>query len=53
MKKLVITIAIALMGLAPALSPATPQEDLKEFRAYFLKRFPGVKLQDFANGSGV
>jgi sulfur-oxidizing protein SoxA len=50
MKKLVITIAIALMGLAPALSSATPQEDLKEFREFFLKRFPGVKLQDFANG---
>jgi sulfur-oxidizing protein SoxA len=50
MKKLVITTAIALMGLAPALSSATPQQDLKEFRAYFLERFPGVKLQDFANG---
>jgi sulfur-oxidizing protein SoxA len=46
----VITTAIALMGLAPALSSATPQHDLKEFRAYFLKRFPGVKLQDFADG---
>ena len=50
MKKLVITTAIALMGLAPALSSATPQQDLKEFRAYFLKRFPGVPLQEFANG---
>lgn len=50
MKKLVITTAIALMGLAPALSSATPQQDLKEFRAFFLKRFPGVSLQDFANG---
>ena len=50
MKKLVITAAIALMGLAPALSSATPQQDLKQFREYFLKRFPGVKLQDFADG---
>ncbi|MBI1424374.1 MAG: sulfur oxidation c-type cytochrome SoxA [Gammaproteobacteria bacterium] len=50
MKKLVITAAVALMGLAPALSSATPQQDLKEFREYYLKRFPGVKLQEFADG---
>jgi len=50
MKKLVIASAIALLGLAPALSSASPQQDLKEFRAYFLKKFPGVPLQEFANG---
>jgi sulfur-oxidizing protein SoxA len=50
MKKLVITAAIALMGLAPALSSATPQQDLKQFREYFFKRFPGVPLQEYANG---
>lgn len=50
MKKLVITTAIALIGLAPALSSASPQQDLKEFRTYFLNKFPGVKLQDYADG---
>ena len=50
MKKLVITTALALMGLAPAMTMASPQSDLKEFRAYFFKKFPGVKLQDFADG---
>ena len=50
MKKLVITTAIALLGLAPAMTMASPQSDLKDFRAYFFKKFPGVKLQDFADG---
>ena len=43
MKKLVITTALALMGLAPAMTMASPQSDLKDFRAYFFKKFPGVK----------
>jgi sulfur-oxidizing protein SoxA len=50
MKKLVIATAIALLGLAPALSSASPQQDLKQFREFFFKRFPGVKLQEYANG---
>jgi sulfur-oxidizing protein SoxA len=50
MKKLVITTALALMGLAPAMTMASPQSDLKDFRAYFFKKFPGVKLQDYADG---
>jgi len=28
----------------------TPEEDLKTYREYFFKRFPGVPLQEFANG---
>ncbi len=51
MKKLVITSIIALLGLAPAMSAmASPQDDLKKFRSYFFKKFPGVKLQEFADG---
>ncbi len=50
MKKLFITTAVALLGLAPAMTMASPQEDLKEFRSYFYKKFPGVKLQDYADG---
>ena len=50
MKKLVISTIIALIGLAPAISMASPQNDLKEFRKYYLNKFPGVKLQDFADG---
>lgn len=50
MKKLVLITAVSLLGLAPALSTASPQQDLKEFRDYFFKKFPGVKLQDYADG---
>ena len=28
----------------------TPEEDLKIYRDYFTKRFPGVELQEFSNG---
>ena len=39
-----------VMGLSPVLANASPQTDLKQFRAYFFKKFPGVKLQEFADG---
>ncbi len=44
---------IAAVGLAlpvPQMASASPQDDLKAFRAYFQKRFPNVPLQEFANG---
>jgi len=51
MKKL-LTIA-ATLGLISAASlavQASPQEDLKEFRAYFAERFPDVPFKEYANG---
>lgn len=51
MKKIVMTIAaLGMLGGAPLMAQASPQDDLQEFRDYFFKRFPGVPLQDFANG---
>jgi sulfur-oxidizing protein SoxA len=51
MKKLIVTTAVALLGLAPVMATmASPQDDLKEFRAYYYKKFPGIKLQDYADG---
>ncbi len=50
MKKLIITAAIAVLGLGPAISAASPQEDLKQFRSFYYKKFPGVKLQEYADG---
>ena len=51
MKKLIVTTAVALLGLAPVMATmASPQDDLKEFRGYFYKKFPGIKLQDYADG---
>lgn len=51
MNKLIMTTAVALLGLVPAMATmASPQEDLKEFRSYYFKKFPGIKLQDYADG---
>ena len=51
MKKLVITSIIALFGLVPVtMALASPKDDLDKFRSYYYKKFPGVKLQDFADG---
>ncbi|HEY5719729.1 MAG TPA: sulfur oxidation c-type cytochrome SoxA [Gammaproteobacteria bacterium] len=52
MKKLLITAAAAMLlgGLGVAVQ-AGPQEDLKEYRAFFTKKFPNVKMADFADGA--
>ena len=50
MKKLVLATIISILGLLPVLSSASPQSDLKSFRSYFFKKFPGVKLQEYADG---
>jgi len=46
------TTAIALLlsaGLVVTVQ-AGPAEDLKEYRAFFMKKFPNVKFQEFQNG---
>ncbi len=51
MKKLLtIAAAVALLGSTPFSVQATPEQDLKEFRAYFHKRFPDTPMNDFING---
>lgn len=52
MKALLTTAAaLALLAGAPlAAQASTPKQDLKEFREYFMKRFPGVTLNEFGNG---
>jgi len=51
MNKLLIALgAISMLGMTPLLANASQQSDLKEFRAHFYKKFPGVKLQDYGNG---
>jgi sulfur-oxidizing protein SoxA len=44
-----LAAAVAATLAAPALQ-ASPEEDLKAFRAYFADRFPEVPFEDFANG---
>ncbi len=53
MKKL-LTLLITAFGLAAVvhlpMAQADPQTDLKQFRAYFKKKFPDVPFDEYANG---
>lgn len=51
MKKLLtIAAALGLVATAPVAVQASPQQDLKAFRAYFADRFPDVPFNDYVNG---
>ena len=51
MKKLLIaTLVLGLFGGASLSVQASPEQDLKEFRAYFKNRFPGTPFNDYVNG---
>ncbi len=51
MKKFIaMTTALVLLGTASLPAQATPEEDLKTFRAYFHKRFSETPPKDFING---
>ena len=51
MKKfLTATLVLGLLGSFTAPVLATPQEDLKQFREYFAKRFPKTPFNDYING---
>jgi len=45
-----VILACSLGGIAN-LAHADPKEDLAKFQNFFVKRFPGVSKQDFANGA--
>jgi sulfur-oxidizing protein SoxA len=47
---LMVTAAVIFLGISPLTVQASPEDDLKAFRAFFLDRFPNVPLEDFANG---
>jgi sulfur-oxidizing protein SoxA len=50
MKRLLIVAVTAIVAALPLISNASPEDDLKAFRGYFLERFPNVPLEEFANG---
>jgi len=50
MKKIVTVLSALLIIATPVASQATPDEDLKKFRSYFVKKFPKVPMHDFVNG---
>lgn len=49
-KLLSIVAALGLVSTLPYTADASPEQDLKEFREYFKKKFPKVPLNDFGNG---
>lgn len=51
MKKLLtVTLVLGLFGSFTLPVQASPEQDLKEFRDYFTKRFPNTPVNDFING---
>jgi len=51
MRKLALTAtAVTLIAGLPLAAQATPADDLKSFREYYMKRFPGVPLEEYKNG---
>lgn len=55
MKKLislVMAAGIALVGVSTvqAISESEIQQDIEAFQGYFLKRFPGLTIEDFQDG---
>lgn len=42
--------AVTAVAADKMATDTSPSEDLKVYRTYFMKRFPGVPLQEFANG---
>ncbi|WP_455235152.1 sulfur oxidation c-type cytochrome SoxA [Thiogranum longum] len=51
MKKLLtIAATLGVFMTSSVVLQASPQQDLKEFRAYFSERFPDVPFNDFVNG---
>jgi sulfur-oxidizing protein SoxA len=51
MRKIALTASlVALLAGLPAAVQASPSEDLKSFREYYMKRFPGVPLNEYQNG---
>lgn len=51
--KALLTTAVTLATMASvtfAAHASTPQQDLQEFREHYMKRFPGIPLNEFGNG---
>ena len=50
MKIFVTVLSVLMMIAAPVVTQASPDSDLKAFRAHFTKKFPEVPMNDFVNG---
>jgi sulfur-oxidizing protein SoxA len=50
MNKIANVLTAAFLVVTPFAAQATPDQDLKEFREYFFKKFPDTPKDDFING---
>ena len=51
MKKAIFAAAaLSALVVIPAAQASSPADDVKLYRNYFMKKFPGVSLQEFSNG---
>jgi sulfur-oxidizing protein SoxA len=50
MKKIANVLTAAFLVVTPFAAQATPDQDLKEFREYYFKKFPDTPKGDFING---
>jgi sulfur-oxidizing protein SoxA len=50
MRKILTSLGLALLIALPFGASATPEQDLEEWRSYFMKRFPNTPFEDFVNG---
>ena len=50
MNKIANVLTAAFLVVTPFAAQATPDQDLKEFREYFFKKFPDTPKNDFING---
>ncbi len=49
-KLLSIVVAFGIAGALPQAATASPEQDLKDMRAYFKKKFPDVPFEEYGNG---
>jgi len=50
MKNTLASISLVVLLAIAGAATATPQQDLKEFQDFYMKRFPNTPFEDFANG---
>lgn len=50
MKIFVTALSVLMMIATPVVTQASPDSDLKAFRAHYTKKFPEVPMNDFING---
>jgi sulfur-oxidizing protein SoxA len=50
MKNTFASISLVVLLAIAGAAAATPQQDLKEFQDFYMKRFPNTPFEDFANG---